>query len=63
MALGKVYLVGVGPGVADLLTVRALRVLGKADVLICDSLLPTGFLEEAGVRVDDKEVHWLEDER
>ena len=49
MARGKVVLIGAGPGSADLLTVRGLRALQRADVVLIDAILPEGFLEEAGV--------------
>lgn len=46
-ATGKVFFVGAGPGAADLLTVRAIRVLARADVVLHDALLTDDVLEWA----------------
>ena len=42
------YLVGAGPGAADLITLRGLRVLRDADVVLHDALISPQLLEEAG---------------
>jgi uroporphyrin-III C-methyltransferase len=44
-ALGKVYLIGAGPGAADLITVRGARLLGQADVVLYDALVTPDMLE------------------
>ena len=44
---GTVYLVGSGPGALDLMTVRATRLVGEADVIVHDHLIADGVLELA----------------
>ena len=42
---GKVYLVGAGPGAADLITVRGAKLLEKADIVFHDALVEPEMLE------------------
>jgi uroporphyrin-III C-methyltransferase / precorrin-2 dehydrogenase / sirohydrochlorin ferrochelatase len=44
---GIVFLVGGGPGAADLMTLRAQRLLGEADVIVHDRLVGDGVLDMA----------------
>ncbi len=45
---GTVYLVGAGPGDPELLTLKGADLLGTADVVLHDDLVPKAILERAG---------------
>ena len=51
LATGKVILVGAGPGDPELLTVKAVRALGRADVIVHDGLVDRRILELAPASV------------
>jgi uroporphyrin-III C-methyltransferase len=44
---GKVYLIGAGPGDPELMTLKAARALGTADVVLIDELVSRGCLAHA----------------
>src|ERR1700693_5392741 len=61
--MGKVYLIGAGPGDPDLLTVKAARLLERATIVLHDSLVsreeldlipPTAQIIDAGKRCGQK---------
>ena len=48
MSSGKVFLIGAGPGDPELLTLKAVRCLAQADVILLDDLVDRGVLRFAG---------------
>lgn len=52
---GRVFLVGAGPGDPDLITVKGLRVLQRADVVAYDRLIPRELLETT--RTDAERIY------
>ncbi|MFN3803566.1 MAG: uroporphyrinogen-III C-methyltransferase [Pyrobaculum sp.] len=45
--MGRVYIVGAGPGDPELITVKGLRLVREADVILYDRLIPRGLLSHS----------------
>ncbi len=58
-ACGKVYIIGAGPGAADLLTVRAWQAIRRADLVIYDRILGRDFTEQLGLDARRSHIEWL----
>ena len=54
MKSGKVYLIGAGPGDPELLTLKAVRALARADVVLIDDLVDRRVLEFAPAGARDR---------
>lgn len=50
--MGKVYLVGAGPGDEELITIKGLRAIKEADVILYDRLINPNLLQHAKVEAD-----------
>ena len=67
---GKVYIIGAGPGAADLISLRGYDALRLADAILVDRLIPATFLEDLGIssagklvqRLGSEEPHWTQEE-
>ena len=59
MVKGFVYLVGAGPGRADLITVRGAEILQNADCIIYDKLANPALLKFAGKDADKASEHYI----
>jgi uroporphyrin-III C-methyltransferase len=51
-AAGSVYLVGAGPGAPDLITVRGMKLLLRADVILYDRLVSPELLQECSAHTE-----------
>lgn len=60
---GRLWLLGAGPGAADLLTVRAARALAQADVVVWGKGLMTDGVVDEHARADAELVPWPPAER
>jgi uroporphyrin-III C-methyltransferase len=54
--MGKVYLIGAGPGDPELLTLKAARLLASADVVLHDALVSREILERISARANVVDV-------
>ncbi len=55
LAAGKVWLIGAGPGDPELLTVKAARLIARADALVFDHLVGNGIMDMA--RPDARRIY------